>query len=70
MVIGRVKNCSRENVVNLGPSLTYHDQDLPYFYADNFSRDHWPMKRQLRNFDEMYIGRSVIAGIFIQPTKI
>ena len=76
-----MKNCWCKNVVNLVPSLTYHDQNyrnpwinsviricnqdnfdhdrlkidqnLPYFYTDNCSRN-------LRVLDKMYFGRSVI----------
>ena len=39
------------------------DQDLPYFYADNFSRD-------LRVLDEMFFGRSVIAGSFMSHNQL
>ena len=31
------------------------DQDLTYFYVDNFPRNHWPIMCQLRIFDDMYI---------------
>ena len=34
LVNGRVKNCPRENVVNLGPSATYHDQNYSYRNQD------------------------------------
>ena len=90
--LGRVKNCPRKNMVNLGPSLTYqnyHDYNqIPIMEPDyalrigitlfiasgtgprfttflrgQFSRDHWPMTRQLRILDEMYIGGSVIVAL-------
>ena len=41
------------------------DQDLPHFFADNFSRDHTPMTRQLRILNEMYMWRSVIAPVVL-----
>ena len=62
-----MKNCRLQNMVNPGPSLTIipirnplsgsvkMDQDLPYFYNDNFSRN-------LKILDEIYIERSVIAA--------
>ena len=70
LVNGRVENCPRKNLGtspimfkiilvcnrdNFGHDRLKMGQDLLYFYADNFARD-------LRILNEMYNGRSVIAG--------
>ena len=48
-ICNQVLVCNQDN---FGHDTLKMEQDLPHFYADNFSRD-------LRILDEMYIGRGI-----------
>ena len=47
---------------NFGHDWLKMDQDLPYFYADNFSREDPTNDTSTENLDKVYLGRSVIAS--------
>ena len=56
----RIRNLDLvRNLIHFGHDRLKIDQDLLYFYADNFSRN--------EILDEMYIGQSVIAGAMSCP---
>ena len=42
---GRVNNCPRKNVLNLGPSSTYHDQNYPDLLSVHWTKYNCPSLR-------------------------